>query len=74
MEDFDVLRILGKGGFGEVFGCRKSDTGAVCVVTVLCNDDDNVHVLQFCTQVSGQAQAEAQAPGVICCARAQRAG
>lgn len=22
-------RILGRGGFGEVFGCRKHDTGAM---------------------------------------------
>ncbi len=28
-EDFDVHRILGRGGFGEVFGCRKLDTGAM---------------------------------------------
>eukprot|EP00052_Salpingoeca_macrocollata_P023058 m.201937 g.201937 ORF g.201937 m.201937 type:complete len:774 (-) comp21945_c0_seq2:103-2424(-) len=27
--DFDVHRILGRGGFGEVFGCRKQDTGAL---------------------------------------------
>lgn len=27
--DFDVHRILGRGGFGEVFGCRKHDTGAM---------------------------------------------
>ena len=27
--DFDVHRILGRGGFGEVFGCRKFDTGAL---------------------------------------------
>eukprot|EP00047_Mylnosiga_fluctuans_P003990 m.232160 g.232160 ORF g.232160 m.232160 type:complete len:734 (+) comp12307_c0_seq1:159-2360(+) len=26
-KDFDVHRILGRGGFGEVFGCRKHDTG-----------------------------------------------
>lgn len=25
--DFDIHRILGKGGFGEVHGCRKRDTG-----------------------------------------------
>ncbi|EGD77494.1 AGC/GRK/BARK protein kinase [Salpingoeca rosetta] len=29
VEDFDVHRILGRGGFGEVFPCRKRDTGAV---------------------------------------------
>lgn len=27
--DFDVHRILGRGGFGEVYGCRKVDTGAM---------------------------------------------
>eukprot|EP00051_Salpingoeca_urceolata_P013100 m.163707 g.163707 ORF g.163707 m.163707 type:complete len:727 (+) comp17696_c6_seq1:553-2733(+) len=27
--DFDVHRILGRGGFGEVYGCRKHDTGAM---------------------------------------------
>eukprot|EP00055_Hartaetosiga_balthica_P002224 m.3155 g.3155 ORF g.3155 m.3155 type:complete len:782 (-) comp2025_c0_seq1:120-2465(-) len=27
--DFDVHRIIGRGGFGEVFPCRKRDTGAV---------------------------------------------
>eukprot|EP00041_Stephanoeca_diplocostata_P036665 m.1347605 g.1347605 ORF g.1347605 m.1347605 type:complete len:764 (+) comp24912_c0_seq12:496-2787(+) len=25
--DFDIHRILGRGGFGEVYGCRKRDTG-----------------------------------------------
>ena len=33
IEDFDVLRILGRGGFGEVYGCRKRDTGAMYVVS-----------------------------------------
>jgi serine/threonine protein kinase len=28
-DDFDVHRIIGRGGFGEVFPCRKRDTGAV---------------------------------------------
>ena len=27
MEDFVIHRIIGKGGFGEVYGCRKIDTG-----------------------------------------------
>eukprot|EP00049_Salpingoeca_infusionum_P022705 m.8271 g.8271 ORF g.8271 m.8271 type:complete len:847 (-) comp5339_c0_seq2:2563-5103(-) len=27
--DFDVHRIIGRGGFGEVFPCRKRDTGQV---------------------------------------------
>ncbi len=30
-EDFDVHRIIGRGGFGEVYPCRKRDTGAVYV-------------------------------------------
>ncbi|VDL18954.1 unnamed protein product [Hymenolepis diminuta] len=25
--DFSVHRIIGRGGFGEVYGCRKADTG-----------------------------------------------
>ena len=28
-DDFDIYRIIGRGGFGEVFPCRKRDTGAV---------------------------------------------
>lgn len=35
LEDFDVLRILGRGGFGEVYGCRKHDTGAVFAMKCL---------------------------------------
>jgi beta-adrenergic-receptor kinase len=27
MNSFNVHRILGRGGFGEVFGCQKTDTG-----------------------------------------------
>lgn len=27
--DFDIHRILGRGGFGEVYGARKRDTGAM---------------------------------------------
>ena len=26
-EDFAIHRIIGRGGFGEVYGCRKIDTG-----------------------------------------------
>ncbi|CAL8103788.1 unnamed protein product [Calicophoron daubneyi] len=28
--DFSVHRIIGRGGFGEVYGCRKADTGKIC--------------------------------------------
>lgn len=28
-QDFDIHRILGRGGFGQVYGCRKRDTGAM---------------------------------------------
>eukprot|EP00042_Codosiga_hollandica_P058880 m.894882 g.894882 ORF g.894882 m.894882 type:complete len:840 (+) comp59989_c0_seq10:2907-5426(+) len=34
-DDFAILRILGRGGFGEVYGCRKHDTGAVFAVKCL---------------------------------------
>jgi beta-adrenergic-receptor kinase len=27
MNEFNVHRIIGRGGFGEVYGCRKADTG-----------------------------------------------
>ncbi|KAJ8312859.1 hypothetical protein KUTeg_010232 [Tegillarca granosa] len=29
MNDFSVHRIIGRGGFGEVYGCRKADTGKI---------------------------------------------
>lgn len=31
MNDFSVHRIIGRGGFGEVYGCRKADTGKMWV-------------------------------------------
>lgn len=27
MENFNIHRIIGRGGFGEVYGCHKMDTG-----------------------------------------------
>ena len=33
MNDFSVHRIIGRGGFGEVYGCRKADTGKMWVRT-----------------------------------------
>ena len=27
LNDFSVHRIIGRGGFGEVYGCRKDDSG-----------------------------------------------
>ena len=47
MNDFSVHRIIGRGGFGEVYGCRKADTGKmyamkVCIVfsnlSILCQE------------------------------------
>ncbi len=32
MNEFSVHRIIGRGGFGEVYGCRKADTGKMYVV------------------------------------------
>ena len=40
--DFDVHRIIGRGGFGEVFPCRKRDTGAVYVLCVSCDPRPSV--------------------------------
>ncbi len=31
MNDFSVHRIIGRGGFGEVYGCRKADTGKMWI-------------------------------------------
>lgn len=31
MNDFSIHRIIGRGGFGEVYGCRKADTGKMSV-------------------------------------------
>ena len=35
MSDFSVHRIIGRGGFGEVFGCRKVDTGKMYAMKCL---------------------------------------
>uniref|UniRef100_A0AC34RIV4 G protein-coupled receptor kinase n=1 Tax=Panagrolaimus sp. JU765 TaxID=591449 RepID=A0AC34RIV4_9BILA len=35
MNDFSVHRIIGRGGFGEVFGCRKADTGKMYAMKCL---------------------------------------
>lgn len=35
MGDFSVHRIIGRGGFGEVFGCRKVDTGKMYAMKCL---------------------------------------
>uniref|UniRef100_A0A674JJJ6 G protein-coupled receptor kinase n=1 Tax=Terrapene triunguis TaxID=2587831 RepID=A0A674JJJ6_9SAUR len=35
MNDFSVHRIIGRGGFGEVYGCRKADTGKMKKISEL---------------------------------------
>ncbi len=35
MSDFSVHRIIGRGGFGEVYGCRKADTGKMYAMKCL---------------------------------------
>lgn len=40
MNDFSVHRIIGRGGFGEVYGCRKADTGKMYVYLGLDVDDN----------------------------------
>lgn len=33
--DFSIHRIIGRGGFGEVYGCRKDDTGRMFAMKLL---------------------------------------
>lgn len=35
MNDFSFHRIIGRGGFGEVYGCRKADTGKMYAMKCL---------------------------------------
>ncbi|MCP9258207.1 Protein-serine/threonine kinase [Dirofilaria immitis] len=35
VNDFSVHRIIGQGGFGEVYGCRKADTGKMYAMKCL---------------------------------------
>ena len=35
LNDFSIHRIIGRGGFGEVYGCRKDDTGKMYVYVIL---------------------------------------
>ncbi|XP_065378414.1 G protein-coupled receptor kinase 3 isoform X2 [Macaca fascicularis] len=35
MNEFSVHRIIGRGGFGEVYGCRKADTGKMYAMKCL---------------------------------------
>lgn len=35
LNDFTVHRIIGKGGFGEVYGCKKADTGKMYAMKCL---------------------------------------
>ena len=43
LQDFSIHRIIGRGGFGEVYGCRKDDSGKmlVCIMS-------SVHVQYIC--------------------------
>ena len=34
-EDFQILKLIGKGTFGQVFQVRKKDTGRICAMKVL---------------------------------------
>jgi beta-adrenergic-receptor kinase len=35
LQDFSIHRIIGRGGFGEVYGCRKDDSGKMLVTAYL---------------------------------------
>uniref|UniRef100_A0A8C0D0L4 G protein-coupled receptor kinase n=1 Tax=Balaenoptera musculus TaxID=9771 RepID=A0A8C0D0L4_BALMU len=45
VNDFSVHRIIGRGGFGEVYGCRKADTGK-CKYAMKCLDKKRVKMKQ----------------------------
>ena len=53
MSDFSVHRIIGRGGFGEVFGCRKVDTGKMYAMKCLgmIHIYDSVHLFFFTESV-----------------------
>lgn len=44
MNDFSVHRIIGRGGFGEVYGCRKADTGKMYVLPISCKSQCNLFI------------------------------
>lgn len=35
LQDFSIHRIIGRGGFGEVYGCRKDDSGKMLAMKLL---------------------------------------
>ena len=51
MSDFSVHRIIGRGGFGEVFGCRKVDTGKMYAMKCLgmIHTYDSIDLIIFST-------------------------
>ena len=39
LDDFELLKVLGKGGYGKVFLCRDRSSGGLCAVKVLKKSD-----------------------------------
>ena len=52
MNDFSVHRIIGRGGFGEVYGCRKADTGKMYAMKVM----DHSHLSLLSHNFSGRGK------------------
>uniref|UniRef100_G1PBU7 G protein-coupled receptor kinase n=1 Tax=Myotis lucifugus TaxID=59463 RepID=G1PBU7_MYOLU len=71
MNDFSVHRIIGRGGFGEVYGCRKADTGKIPAMKTLDKkysrpllSQSYTELLQ--TQGSAWLQRSGDCPFIVC--------
>lgn len=70
MNDFSVHRIIGRGGFGEVYGCRKADTGKMYAMK--CLDKKRIKMKQVREGRRARCPAIALLNGSVVCCRARR--
>ncbi|XP_070571863.1 G protein-coupled receptor kinase 3-like [Ptychodera flava] len=69
MNDFSVHRIIGRGGFGEVYGCRKADTGKMYAMK--CLDKKRIKMKQGETlalneRIMLSLVSEVDSPFIVC--------
>ncbi|XP_072013142.1 G protein-coupled receptor kinase 3-like isoform X1 [Amphiura filiformis] len=69
MNDFSVHRIIGRGGFGEVYGCRKADTGKMYAMK--CLDKKRIKLKQGETlalneRIMLSLVSEVDSPFIVC--------